>query len=131
MGIVLKKGRNTMYTNPVNYSFNSAFQAKSQAKAIYIKGQKLIPRAEYKGPILKLTEGDKKKIANLRNEIANLELEHLSLAEYYYNNLEAMHRRDNYDNAFFNIKNQIEALKSEIEEIHKARLQEQIAKNNF
>lgn len=93
-----------MYTNPVNYSFNSAFQAKPQAKA---------------------------KIANLRNEIANLELEHLSLAEYYYNNLEAMHRRDNYDNAFFNIKNQIEALKSEIEEIHKARLQEQIAKNNF
>lgn len=120
-----------MYTNPVNYSFNSAFQAKPQAKAIYVKGQRLIPRAEYKGPILKLTEGDKKKIANLRNEIANLELEHLSLAEYYYNNLEAMHRRDNYDNAFFNIKNQIETLKSEIEEIHKARLQEQIAKNNF
>ncbi len=113
-----------MYTNPVNYSFNSTFQAKP----IYLKGKKLIPRTEYKEPILKLTKNDEKKINLLQNEIANLELEHLSLAEYYSHNAAAILRRDNYDNAFFKIKAQIDSLKNEIEDIKYNRHQEQISK---
>lgn len=42
----------------------------------------LKPLGEYKGPILKLTKGDKEKIAKYEKQIAQLDIERMKLCDY-------------------------------------------------
>ena len=110
-----------MRINLLSNSTNPYFQAKS----IIINGQKLIPKSEYNGPILKLTKNDMRKISNLRASIANLELERLRLEEYYDAKFIGINKRDFFTEAFENIDYQIDILKDKIELIKASRLKKQ------
>ena len=48
----------------------------------FSKEQREVPLSQYKGPVLKLTKGDKEKIAVLENSIASLEIELYKLSKY-------------------------------------------------
>lgn len=111
-----------MFVNPVQNNLRFAFQSKS----VTINGKKYVPLSEYNGPKLKLSQKDKDKIKALSDRIAILVLEHLSLAERYSYNLTAMSKRDCKDNAFFELKSEIESLEDEIENIKRNRYKEQV-----
>lgn len=112
-----------MFINSVQ-NFTPSFQSNS----IIINGKKYIPLSEYKGPKLKLTSKEQSKINVLRQNITNLELEHLKLAESYQNNEDLMFKRDCQDNAFLILRSKIETLKNEIKKITTNRYKIQLEK---
>ena len=84
--------------------------------------RKLVPLSEYKGPVLKLTEADKEKIAEIRDFIIKLEMEIFKLERYHKF---AKYTNKVYDDIICTLKHGIEAASEEIREIKIARMQQQ------
>jgi len=99
-----------------------------QSRSVIINGKKLTPLSEYKGPVLKLTKAEEKKVAELREKLTDAEVKYFKLAGIYSHNIEAMNKRDYKDNLFFDLRIRIENLKNEIEEIKQQRYKKQLEK---
>lgn len=90
--------------------------------------QKLIPASEYKGPILKLTKNDKKKIDALNHKIGEFELE-LHKLEALLSRLKAYTKeRLFYEWKIDNISGYISDIKDQIYAIKLARIAKQRAR---
>lgn len=110
---------------------NSAYNPNMvnfQSKYVMINGKKYIPISEHKGPVLKLTKAEEKKVVELREQIADAEIKYFKLAGIYAHNINAMNKRDYKDNVFCNLRFLIENLKNEIKEIQQQRYEKQLAK---
>lgn len=96
------------------------------AKINIIKGRKLIPASEFKGPILELTNADKKAIAELQKQKTNYEVEHYKLTSYITNQKISKSLKDYYYGILFDIETNIGSIERQIKEIKKARYQQQL-----
>ena len=93
-------------------------------------GRRLIPKSEYKGPILKLTTEDNRKISCLQNEIANYELQLIKILEILSGKMNAR-ERDYYSGVAFNLESVIKGLKNDIRKIKIFRINQQKQENNL
>ena len=93
-------------------------------------GRRLIPKSEYKGPVLKLTEKDKNKIDHFQKEIAKYELEAIKLSEILSRKM-STYERDYYSGIALHIENIISSLKDEIRKIKIFRITQQRKENNL
>ena len=87
--------------------------------------QALIPKDQYKGPILKLTKKEKEQISKYEHQIGGLELELNKLGEFV---AKARHNAavgDYYSDIMGKIETQIRYLKELIKEIKINRLNKQ------
>lgn len=98
----------------------------------------LKPLGEYKGPILKLTKGDKEKIAKYEKQIAQLDIERMKLHDYarlrgnavtHVKNFTVEEYSSNYfADQLFSLDAKIDSLKDMIKQIKMNRLEKQKAK---
>ncbi len=109
---------NNIYSLP-----NQIFQATN---VVVVNGKRLIPRAEYKGPILKLTKADNQDIAKLQKQIENLEIEHIKIVSILSNKKFNGYEKDYYNDTCIKIEHQINTLKNQIEHIKSVRHQKQL-----
>ena len=87
-------------------------------------GRRLIPKSEYKGPVLKLTEEDKNKIDYFQKEIAKYELEALKIDGILSQKM-STRERDYYSGIMLHLENLIESLTNDIRKIKIFRINEQ------
>lgn len=85
-----------------------------------------IPLSEYKGVILKLTAGDKKKIAELQKDRTSAEIELYKLLEFFKRNKIS----PDYSIRIDKLSVHIDSCNREIAAIKRQRLDKQIAKMN-
>ena len=85
----------------------------------------LIPKREYKGPILKLTDEDKNKIDVLQKTISQLELDLYKLKLYFEHGKKTCRDLDYYYTRRDMLRTKIEILEAEIKDIKKERLNKQ------
>ena len=93
-------------------------------------GRILIPKSEYKGPVLKLTEEDKSKIDFLKKEIARYELEALKVDGILSEKMPTR-ERDYYSGIALHLENVIKKLKNDIREIKIYRINQQRKESNI
>ena len=96
------------------------------AKQNNIKDRKLIPASEYKGPILELTDSDKKAIEELQKQKTYYEVEHYKLTSYITSQKIPQHKKNYYYGILFDLELSIEGIEAKIREIKKARYQQQL-----
>ena len=101
----------------INYSLNRP--------SIAMKGSKLVPISEYTGVILKLTSGDKKKIAELQKQRAGLELDILKLVKLRDKKGNSDSLQFYYDDQIDRISNIIKGLENSIKAIKLNRFKKQ------
>lgn len=101
-----------------------------ETNPIIKKGKKLIPLAEFKGPILKLTTHDKQEIDLLENQLHELDLEYVTILRYVSTKRNINHLLDFYRGKLLDIKTSMSQIKKQIHNIKIARYQEQIASKN-
>ena len=89
--------------------------------------KKLVPLSQYKGPVLKLTKGDKEKIAALEDSIASLEIELYKLSKYQRKKISEKQKFMS-DSAQMHLDAEISLLRQEIQDIKMNRLNKQRAK---
>ena len=85
----------------------------------------LIPKSQYNGIILKLTKQEKSKIAEYEKEIANLELEHIKLADFYAKNEHNNSIQEYCSQKMVKLEHFMATLKDMIREIKTSRLNTQ------
>lgn len=85
-----------------------------------------IPLSEYKGVILKLTAGDKKKIAEIQKDRTNTEIELYKLLNFFKRNKIC----PDYSIRIDKLSAHINSCNREIAAIKRQRLEKQIAKMN-
>jgi hypothetical protein len=108
----------------INSVSETAFTANQ--KAIIVNGKRLIPRSQYKGPILELTKEEETEIKALRERLAEIAVKRLELEKYYRNSDVAINQRNYYDNAFMKLDWECDMLLDKIEKIQKNRHNHQL-----
>lgn len=109
-------------------SLYAPYYQSFQAKPVIINGKKYIPLSEHQGPILKLTKQDKEKIKALQSQIANYEIELVSLREFYSYSHSGSGSQDAYNDKAKSLEYRIGKLKKDIENIKTIRYKKQLAK---
>ncbi len=85
----------------------------------------LVPKKSYKGPLLKLTETDKKKISALQENIVKMELELYDLSRIYDNKKLTTEKLDYIWGIEERLKARIESLRENINAIKINRIKMQ------
>ncbi len=120
-----------MFISPVQTASYSTFNANPKMSGVVVNGKKLIPLSEHKGPVLKLTAGDKKVIAALREKIAALEIELIKFKDFFSKHNFGVNSRSTIDNRIICMEAQIKSWNEDINNIKRQRYlkqQEKFAK---
>lgn len=88
----------------------------------------LVPINDYKGPLLKLTASEEKKIAELQQSISNIECELYKLYQIFKRKDLSNSERYFYNNRIYSLELNKETLVEEIRQIKQTRLSLQKAR---